>query len=474
MERPGSSLQSSPAVAAPDGAGNGKFALGESRKGYQFAKRLFDVVFAAFGLAVLLPAALLIGLLIKLEDGGPIVYRQKRVGRGGKPFLIWKFRSMIVNADKQGALVTKLGDNRTTRVGRLLRKLKLDEFPQLWNVLVGDMSLVGPRPEVQRYVDRYTPEQREILKFKPGITDKATMLFRNEESLLAGCEDVEGFYLRHCVPKKIQLNVQYAQHASVLQDFWIIVQTMCPYWLGVLVIYAISLVTGFWLSYELRSDFQATGQDYMEFKRCLPWMVLPQLVLLFWRGQMRGLLSYFSIPEMRRTATALAIALGLQICLCYLVLGREIPTRSIFIMDFILCFFALCGVRMAVRLLRERSSKTEPEFPTQTRRVAIIGTGELATNLALDLGRNGKTGRQVVAFFDDDPHTWHKRPHDIPVIGMPECLLNPVWQSQIDEIIVAISSDDSARLQEIGDMLKGLPLKVTFASGWPVLGTPED
>jgi FlaA1/EpsC-like NDP-sugar epimerase len=275
------------------------------------------------------------------------------------------------------------------------------------------------------------------------------------------------------VPKKIELNLQYAQRASVIQDFWIIVQTMCPYWLGVLVIYAMALIAGFWCSYELRSDFQATGRDYEEFKRCLPWMVLPQLILLFWRGQMRGLLSYFSVPEMRRTAIALGIALGLQIGLCYLVLGKEIPTRSIFIMDLILSFFALCGVRMGVRLIREHSSKIAPDFPAQTRRVAIIGTGELATNLALDLGRPTKAGRRVVAFFDDNPRTWHKRPHDIPVVGMPECLLNPVWHTQIDEVIVAIPEEDSVRLQEIREMLRGLPFSVTLASGWPVLRTPD-
>jgi lipopolysaccharide/colanic/teichoic acid biosynthesis glycosyltransferase len=417
---------------------------------------------------VFLPVAFLIGLLIKLEDGGQIFYLQKRIGKGGNPFLIRKFRSMIVNADKLGALVTKQGDSRATRVGRVLRKFKLDETPQLWNVLVGDMSFVGPRPEVQRYVDHYTPGQRAILKLKPGITDIATMLFRDEESLLAGCEDVEEFYLRHCVPKKIELNLQYARRASVLQDIWIIVQTMCPYWLGVFIIYAIALVAGLWLSYELRSDFQATRQDYEEFKRCLPWMVFPQLILLFWRGQMRGLLSYFSIPEMRRTVSALAIALALQLALCHFVLGKQIPTRSLFIIDFMLSFFVLCGVRMAVRLVRESSSRITTEFPARTHRIAIIGTGELATNLALDLGKAAKKGTVVVAFFDDNPRVWHKRPYDIPVAGMPECLLSAHWQSQIDEVIVAIPEEDSSRLQEIREMLKGSPMTVTFASRWPL------
>jgi lipopolysaccharide/colanic/teichoic acid biosynthesis glycosyltransferase len=447
-------------------------ALSESRLGYQIAKRVFDVFFATLGLIVLLPAALLIGLWIKLEDGGQIFYRQKRIGKGGKPFLIWKFRSMIANADQQGALITKGGDPRTTRVGRVLRKFKLDELPQLWNVLAGDMTFVGPRPEVQKYVDLYTPEQREILKLTPGITDMATLLFANEEALLAGCEDVEGFYLRHCVPKKIELNLQYAQHPGMLQDIWIIVQTMCPYWLGVLIIYAMSLVAGLWLCFELRSDFQASGQDYAQFKRCLPWMVLPQLVLLLWQGQVRGLLSYFSIPEMLRTAAALAIASGLQIGLCSLALGKQRPSRSLFIIDFVLSFFVLCGLRMTMRLLREHSSKSAHEGPVQRRRVAIIGTGERATNLALDLNRGGKTGRRLVAFFDDNPRTWHKRPHNIPVVGMPECLLSPHWQSQIDEVIVTISEEEAGRIEEIREMLKGSPMKVTFACGWPESKNP--
>ena len=207
---------------------------------YVTSKCLFDMVFASVGLLVLAPAGLLIALLIKLSDGGPVFYRQTRIGQLGKPFRIWKFRSMVVNADKIGVQFTKDEDPRITRIGRFLRKTKLDELPQLWNVLVGDMSFVGPRPEVSRYVDRYTPEQREILKYKPGITDMAPLLFRDEEALLRGTVDVEGFYLQYCLPKKIELNREHAERASLLRDIWIIMQTLCPYWLGVLAIYGVA------------------------------------------------------------------------------------------------------------------------------------------------------------------------------------------------------------------------------------------
>jgi lipopolysaccharide/colanic/teichoic acid biosynthesis glycosyltransferase len=440
---------------------------------YALSKRLFDVLAAGAGLLVLSPLGILIALVVKLSDGGPVFFAQTRIGQFGKPFRIWKFRSMVVNAEKLGVALTKEEDPRITRIGRLLRKTKLDELPQLWNVLVGDMSFVGPRPEVPRYVDRYTPEEREILNFRPGITDLATMLFRNEEALLRGTGDVESFYVRYCLPKKIELNLDYAKNANLPRDVWIIFQTLCPYWLGVLAIYGGALVASFWLAYQLRSDFRMPAQDYAEFRSCLPWMIAPQLVLLVWRGQLRGLMSYFSIPEMRRTAVSLGIGLLLQAGLAYLIHGRLAPTRSIMLMDFILSFFALCGTRMGFRLLREHSASPKGRRQAQPWRVAIIGTGEMATNLALDFGRSEKGGRRVVAFFDDNPRSWHKRPHDIPVVGMPECLLNPEWLGKLDEIIVALPDETSRRLQEIAAMLKNLPVKVTFASGWPVLSPLE-
>jgi lipopolysaccharide/colanic/teichoic acid biosynthesis glycosyltransferase len=437
-------------------------------------KRLFDILGAIAGILVLLPFALLVALVIKISDRGPVFYRQTRVGRFGKPFRIWKFRSMVLNAEKLGGSLTKEEDPRITRIGRLLRKSKFDELPQLWNVLMGEMSFVGPRPEVPRYVDLYRAEQREILNYRPGITDLATMLFRNEEALLRGTEDVEGFYVRHCLPKKIELNLDYAKRAGVLHDLWIIFQTLCPYWVSVLVLYSMSLATSFWLTYQLRSDFQMSAADYAEFRRTVAWMVAPQVLLLMWRGQIRGLMSYFSIPEMRRTAAALIGALLIQAAIGYLVYGRLTPSRSILLMDCLLSFFSLCAVRMGVRLLRERSGLERQTRSSGPWRVAIVGTGDLATNLALDFLRSETGNRRVVAFFDDNPRNWNKRPHDIPVVGMPECLLNPEWSERLDEIVVALPNETPERVQEISDILNALPVKVTFASNWPVLHSVAD
>lgn len=161
---------------------------------------------------------------IKLDDAGPLFFRQTRVGREGRPFQILKLRTM--RQGTAGPSVTASGDPRVTRVGRWLRRTKLDELPQLWNVLVGEMSMVGPRPEVPRYVEQYTPAQREVLRLRPGITDEASIEFRNEEQLLAAAPEPEKFYIEHCVPRKIAINLAYAREASVARDFRVILRTV--------------------------------------------------------------------------------------------------------------------------------------------------------------------------------------------------------------------------------------------------------
>ena len=191
-------------------------------------KRIFDVFFSVAGLLFLTPFFLLLAILIKLSDAGPVFFRQMRIGQWGKPFYILKFRTMVVNAEKMGLSVTKDGDPRITRIGRIMRKTKLDELPQLWNVLRGDMSFVGPRPEVARYVEKYSTAQRQVLELKPGITDLASIEFRNEEELLLEAPDTEKFYLEHCVPRKIELNLAYARGANLWEDVKIILLTLFP------------------------------------------------------------------------------------------------------------------------------------------------------------------------------------------------------------------------------------------------------
>lgn len=177
-------------------------------------KRCFDIVSSAIGLVILSPLFLLLALWIKMDSPGPFFYRQVRVGQGGKDFRIFKFRSMRVGSDK-GSLVTVGGrDPRITRSGWFIRKFKLDEFPQLINVLRGDMSIVGPRPEVRHYVDFWTPEQLHVLDVRPGITDPASIRYRNENELLDKAEDPEKYYIEVIMQDKIKLYLEYVEKVS--------------------------------------------------------------------------------------------------------------------------------------------------------------------------------------------------------------------------------------------------------------------
>ena len=188
-------------------------------------KRIFDITLSLFGLIILLPFMLIIAILIKLDSKGPVFFKQIRVTKNGREFKIFKYRTMRVGSDKYSQ-ITVGKDGRITKIGSFLRKYKLDEIPQLINVLIGDMSLVGPRPEVPKYVALYTDEQKEILKVRAGITDYASIGFSDENDLLASEEDPEKAYIEKIMPKKIELNKKYLSEVSILTDIKIILLTI--------------------------------------------------------------------------------------------------------------------------------------------------------------------------------------------------------------------------------------------------------
>lgn len=188
-------------------------------------KRAFDILVSIAGLVVFSPLMLLIAIAIKLGSAGPVFYRATRVGRHGRLFKLYKFRTMVDGAAENGPKITAAGDSRVTAIGRILRRTKLDELPQLINVLRGEMSIVGPRPEDPRYVALYMPEQRAVLAVRPGITSQASVTFRNEESLLTGA-DWEKVYIERIMPAKLALDLEYMRRANLAQDVMIILRTL--------------------------------------------------------------------------------------------------------------------------------------------------------------------------------------------------------------------------------------------------------
>jgi len=189
------------------------------------SKRVFDLTFAILGLMLLLPLLILCVLLVCFQSPGPIFYRAKRVGRGGRVFEMYKFRTMVVNADSLGASLTAYEDSRITRVGRFLRRTKLDEIPQLFNVIKGDMSIIGPRPEAPVYVQYYTEDQKRVLQVRPGVSGPAQIANRGEEEKLKGQADPEQHYITELMPRKLEVDLHYIETQSVSSDILWLVKT---------------------------------------------------------------------------------------------------------------------------------------------------------------------------------------------------------------------------------------------------------
>ncbi len=193
----------------------------------KIAKRIFDLLFSLLGLIILSPLFLAIAVLIRLDSCGPIFFRQNRVGKDGAIFKIFKFRTMVDDAEKMGTnFATAKGDPRITKSGVILRKYKIDELPQLINVFLGNMSFVGPRPEVESMVKLYNEKQKQILKIKPGITDYASLEFRNENEMISQSDDVYGVYVNKILPEKLRLNLKYLEDQSLWLDIKLIFRTL--------------------------------------------------------------------------------------------------------------------------------------------------------------------------------------------------------------------------------------------------------
>jgi lipopolysaccharide/colanic/teichoic acid biosynthesis glycosyltransferase len=202
------------------------FEPGQRIKYHTMIKRIFDLVFSLLGVLFLFPILFVIGLFIVIDSRGGIFYLQTRVGKNNKDFRLLKFRTMVTGAERNGLLTIGENDQRITRCGKWLRKYKLDELPQLINILKGEMSFVGPRPEVRKYVSLYTPEQSAVLSVRPGLTDYASLIYINENEVLSTYPDPEKAYIEHVMPEKLQLNLKYIREKGMITDIKIIFKTI--------------------------------------------------------------------------------------------------------------------------------------------------------------------------------------------------------------------------------------------------------
>lgn len=422
-------------------------------------KRLIDVIASVIGLLVLWPVLLVIAVLVKLGDGGPVLFRQERVGRQGRPFRILKFRTMSVDAPERGPAITKQGDDRITRVGAVLRHAKLDELPQLWNVLMGDMSLVGARPEVPRYVELFRAEYNEILKLRPGITDPASIRFREESELLAESGDPEATYIERILPEKLRLARDYVRHASPAYDLQLVFTTLAclvyparaieriadllmPWRMALgIAIQVLAVAGAFALSLLLRFDGAVPATDLALALRVLPLLLVSNVAWLHAFRLFHGVWRYSGVRDLRSIGAAVTFGTLTWWAGAHWLLGAAGMSRGVIAIDWLLTIVLLSGIRIARRFHRELRPGIVP-----TRRVLLVGEEDLMARVTRDLQSRPAGDCEVIGMLNGDVRRKGVQIHGVPILGTKVDLARIIRETDPDEVLFAMpASADEAK-----------------------------
>lgn len=456
-------------------------------------KRLIDVVASAAGLLLLAPLFALIAVAIKLESPGPVFFRQERVGRHGRPFRIFKFRTMTVAPATGGVPLTVAGDARITRVGAVLRRSKLDELAQLIDVLRGTMSLVGPRPEVPRYVAHYPPQWRErLLSVRPGITDFASVRYRDENELLARSHDPEREYIEVILPTKLQYALHYVDRPSFANDLRVIGLTLRTVfvpslpsptrilgmndrklWLWLdqtmsalnprnraiaMAADALVILAGWHLMYLFRLGFE-------RWQPGRPWyddyvsvgVVLCYLVFLAITGVPRGLWRFFGFDDFKRIALACVLA-GTISAMVVLMAKLTGVARAVLLLHPFFCILTLSLTRMAYRMVWEQARSVASGVEGEARRAIVLGAGEAARRLVGAIHR--RDGWTVLALLDDDPAKQGLRIGGVTVQGTIADVVLPHLLAGATHVIVAMPGASAERRERAVELARQTGLAV--------------
>ncbi|TXC65455.1 hypothetical protein FSC37_03170 [Piscinibacter aquaticus] len=456
-------------------------------------KRVVDVVASAAGLLVLAPLFLLIALAIKLESPGPVFFRQERVGRFGRPFRIFKFRTMTVAPPTGGVPLTVAGDRRITRVGALLRRTKLDELAQLIDVLRGTMSLVGPRPEVPRYVAHYPPEWRErLLSVRPGITDFASVRYRDENDLLAAASDPEREYIDVILPTKLRYALHYVERPSLTNDLRVLGLTLRTVfvptlpsptrilgmndrklWLWLdqamsalhprnraiaMLVDALVILAGWHLMYLFRLGFERWQPGRPPYDDAVSaGVVLCYLLFLAITGVPRGPWRFFGFDDFKRIALACLLA-GTISAVAVLMAQLVGVARAVLLLHPFFCILMLSLVRMAYRMVWEQARSVAGGVEGEPRRAIVLGAGEAARRLLGAIHR--RDGWTVLALLDDDAAKQGLRIGGVTVQGTIADVVLPHLLAGATHIIVAMPGASAERREQVIELARQTGLTV--------------
>ncbi|MFQ5451040.1 MAG: polysaccharide biosynthesis protein [Nitrospinaceae bacterium] len=452
------------------------------------AKRLIDILASFLGLVFLTPAFLVISLLIKLESPGPVFYRQERIGKGFKRFLIYKFRTMVESRSERGAQTMFHQSHRITRLGRWLRKTKIDELPQLINVLKGQMSLVGPRPELQEFVHIFQGKYLKILTVRPGITDLASLEYRNEEEILRNSKNPEDDYVNKILPEKIRLAMVYLDRSSFLFDLNIIVKTLfridfpklfdwknlkvSPQGIAFFINDTLLGFASFYLAYSLRYNLNVPDKDLHTFFYLLPFIFISRSLAYFYYRFYSRFWEYSSLEDLILIIKAVWVGSIVLIISIFLHSNPPITLpRSVPMIDFVLLITMLGGSRLAWRLWNERQ-RQKPLIQEGGIRVLIFGAGNTGALLLKTL-RSNYPHFTVCGYVDDNPKIKNNTLMGIRILGNRADIPQLVANLGIKELLVAINNISSDSLSDLVEICGKSVVKFKILSSVVDISTNE-
>lgn len=417
-------------------------------------KRVFDVLVAVAALILLSPLLALIAIAIKLESEGPVIFRQERAGRNFQRFEILKFRTMVVDAPAKGPLFTSDGDPRVTYIGSMLRRWKLDELPQLVNIVRGDMSLVGPRPLVTKYVELFRDDYREILSVRPGLTDPSSIEYIAESELLGNAADPEHEYVTAILPHKLRLARQYLKERSLGGDLRVLAKTAWALLvlrvlgrveflrLVTIAVDASLIALAYCAAFALRFDGHIPHAKVALLGGTLPWFVSIQMVVYLEFLLHKTIWRYVGLGDVLRiigaTSTGMIFFLGL-------VLSFE-PSgfpRSIFMLAALVQVSMLSGARVLRRIIYDLRR------PDCGKRILIFGAGDAGEMIVRDMKHNPYYGYNPVGFIDDNPAKLGGRIHGIPVLGGRRDFESVIRQVAAEEVLIAMPRVPATTIRDI-------------------------
>ena len=423
--------------------------------------RLIDLIVSLVALILLLPVFLLVAIAIKLDSRGPVFYSQLRVGRRGRTFGVHKFRSMVIDAERLGPPLTGSADPRVTRVGKFLRLVRLDELPQLLNVLKGEMSLVGPRPEVPSVVEQYTPEQREVLEVKPGITGPTQLSWLDESERYPSGVDPYQHYNEHFIHEKLQSDLEYVRTRSVRKDLWLLIQTPLviaktilerfhPYpttrQIARLAADCLAVAVANLAAFMIRFDGEIPKGVILHLLFGLPVTCMAYLLSFLVLKTYRSLWRFVGIEDLWQVIKAPALG-GSLAALALFLLGWTGYPRSVLLLTALLTVLFTGGMRLAVR----SSVKRRMTVPANgnRRNIVIVGAGKTGESVAREIRSNPALGCDLIGFVDDDLSKQGATIHGLPVLGTIERLPELTLAHAIQEAFIAIPAATGTEMRRI-------------------------